>query len=256
MGSSLLGGPESVNNRNLLFLHVLGIHQSPFHCTLSRPLVGLHEGISGPYGATFLHGTPGYSPELPLGRRNVPPWDACQPAARWLMTQLPLQPLSDCSNLINGSRRVRDTAPAAPPCPGGARAQRGGCSCPQQGNGSLARQMCVHQGQMWWGTSRLGANLHVEPALHEPPSAGQQLPKLLVASATRVPCPRESHQEQVRTAPPDACSAFCLPCTSGNTWPQEQVGRNNLFSPWLAARGDLKGLMVFSQPRCTKGKKN
>lgn len=153
------------------------------------------------------------------------------------MTQLLPQPLTESSNLINGFRRVRDIAPAAPPCPGGARARQGGCSWHRQGNGRVARQMCTHKGQMRSRSSRVCHNLHVGSGTWSLPEQGNSgsFPSCR-ASATCLPCPRESREEQGRPAPPDACSAFCLTRTSGNTWTQEQgkskqVGRSHLFSP-------------------------
>lgn len=144
------------------------------------------------------------------------------------MTQLLLQPLSESSNLINGFRHVCNITPAAPPCPGGARARQGGCSWHRQGNRRVARQMCVHKGQMRSGTSRARINLHVGSGTWSPrplslPQQGKSssLPSCR-ASAACLPCPRESREEEVGTTPPDACSAFCLPSTSGNTWTQKQ----------------------------------
>lgn len=42
-------------------------------------------GVSGPHSATFLHGPPGYSPQLPLERKNVPPCEAALVSARGAM---------------------------------------------------------------------------------------------------------------------------------------------------------------------------
>lgn len=160
---------------------------------------------------------------------------ACQPAARWLMTQLLLRALPESSNLINGFRHVRDITPAAPPCPGGARARQGGCSCHRQGNGRLARQMCAHQGQMRAGTSRLCANLHVGSGTWSPRSVS--LPSCR-ASATCLPWPRESHQEQVRTTPPTWCLLRFLPAV--RKWKHLDPGaggKESFVFPLIGSKG-------------------
>lgn len=128
--------------------------------------------------------------------------------------------------------------------------------------------MHVHKGQMRSGTSQVCVDLCVGRGtwsfrLASLPCrvGGSSLPSCR-ASAACLPCPRGSGKKGGHhpTSHLTSHSAFCLRCTSGKARTREQggvwrVGRSHLFSPWLAARGDLEGLMVSVQPRL-RGKKN
>lgn len=125
--------------------------------------------------------------------------------------------------------------------------------------------MHVHKGQMRSGTSRVCVDLCVGRGTWSlrlaslPRRAGSSS----LPSVCRLPAV-SSGKPQGRWAPPHAPSdislGFLLPCTSGKARTREQggiwqVGRSHLFSPWLAARGDLEGLMVSVQPRLRGEKK-
>lgn len=71
----------------------------------------------------------------------------------------------------------------------------------------------------------LCVNLHTGSGTWSLPEQGGSSFPSRRASATCVPCPRESREEQLRAATPAARSALCLPCTCGNTWTRRRGSR-------------------------------